>query len=196
MYSNETFVKYIDNIFISCIVITQGGLMRKRTVIISLVIAILVTTPVFLYFYFRPKSETPKSDYSMSLHEASVEYDEFIHNYSHETGKQLIYLSCDDKDSKYVINSVLTPLSIKGDGWLPEISLISLKDYKDMTVTQLKDRFNVERTPSFIVYEVDEKGKIKILSTLTHYDNEPITEKSLTTWLVTQNLWNGPYDEE
>jgi hypothetical protein len=170
--------------------------MRKRIVIISLVIAILVTTPIFLYFYFRPKSETPKSTYAKQLYDTSIGYESFIKDYTHEPGKHVIYLNNDDKDCQYVINSVLTPLSLKGDGWLPKITPVSIKDYKDMTVTQLKDRFMVERTPSFIVYEVDEKGNFTILSTLTHYEKEPITETILLNWLVGQNLWNGPYDKE
>ena len=169
--------------------------MNKRIIALGIALVVIISAPIFLYFYFQPKGSVGSLNVIYTA-ETPLSYEDFISNYKESAGSRVLFLNNEDQDSVYITNSVLKALATPEQSAIPVIQSVSIKDTKNITVTQLKDRFNVERTPSFVHIEIDSEGNVKVLSTITHYPEEPITEKSLKTWFFEQGLWNGPYDEE
>ena len=161
------------------------------------IMAILIVSPVFLYFYFKPEvnSNLKISAFQQELFTDKIEYTEFTDSLKNRFGKHLLFITEDCEDANYVENSILTPLSLIDENALPKIIKIDTTNTKNLTVTQLKNNYGIETTPAFVYIEVMDK-KIEVIDAIVYHEDAPFTQNELKTWLFENNLWDGPYDEK
>lgn len=182
--------------------------MNRKLVAMIVLVVLVVTVPVFLYFHFRPEpvsaSINPNNE---DLYKAQYMYEEFkVSNTSESTvfaansdtvksnqSLKVLFIANNDTDSAYVENSMLKPLSMESINALPDITKIDTSNVKNLTVTQLKNSYQIEKTPAFVIYEVVD-GKLVVKSTMVYHQDEPFTKDNLKQWFYSNDLWNGPIE--
>lgn len=182
--------------------------MNRKLVAIVVLLVLIVTVPVLLYFHFRPEPVSASLNLNNNdLYDAQYMYEEFkVSNVSEqavlasnsETVKttapaHVLFIANNDTDSSYVENSMLKLLAMESINALPKITKIDTSNVKNLTVTQLKNKYQIEKTPAFVVYEVVD-GKIVVIETLVYHQDEPFTKDELKQWFYTHGLWNGPLE--
>lgn len=170
--------------------------MNKKHLKLGLFLAMLIITPVYLYFYFSPKAVENEPTLAKS---ASLTYSEFLKNVDAYHGEFLLYVKNSKDDNSYLESNLLGALLNENPNDNVSVDIITLDTSleKDLTVTRLKDRLSIENTPGFVHVSI-ENGKINVKNTLPYYHEEPFTKNDLKDWLFNEDIWSGPYliDEE
>lgn len=182
--------------------------MNRKLVAIVVLLVLIVTVPVLLYFHFRPEPVSASLNLiNDDLYDAQYMYEEFkVSNVIEEaafasnsevvkttTTANVLFIVNNDTDSSYVENSMLKLLAMESINALPKITKIDTSNVKNLTVTQLKNKYQIEKTPAFVVYEVID-GKMVVKETLVYHQDEPFTVDELKQWFYSHGLWNGPLE--
>ena len=165
--------------------------MNRRIIKFSVFIILLIVASILLYIHFSPKSvlsEDPTFDYTQ------MTYSEFLSDSNHLSGKKLLLVKNEDEDNEFVLRNILGSLISENptSNISVEIITIDTSQEKDLTVTQLKDNFNVENTPAFVYGKIQD-NKLDIKATLPYYEDEPFTKDDFKDWLYDQGIWEGQY---
>lgn len=166
--------------------------MKKRIFIFGLLFLTLIATSIYLYNYFKP-TEIAAFKTVEGAQQNSYTFDESIEAIKQKPGNHLIFLSDNQTDSKYILDSLLQPILSDKNITIPDIVYVDVSSVKDLTVTRLRDTFHVERAPAFVYITVSDDLKCTINASLTYYAEKPFSQDNLKTWLFDNGLWNGPY---
>lgn len=166
--------------------------MNRKIIAFLAFALILVVAPVYLYFYFSPKSSDDVNTIRLRNHDYG--YDDFFKDLDSYQGEQLIFVSNSLIDNTYVDTNILGSLLLENadDNIALDIIHLDTAQDKDLTVTQLKNRLEIETTPAFVFANVKD-SKVQVIDTLVYYDDEPFTKSQLKDWLYENDLWLGPY---
>lgn len=166
--------------------------MNRKIIAFLAFALILVVAPVYLYFYFSPKSSDDVNTLRLRNHDYG--YDDFFKDLDSYQGEQLIFVSNSLIDNTYVDTNILGSLLLENadDNIALDIIHLDTAQDKDLTVTQLKNRLEIETTPAFVFANVKD-SKVQVIDTLVYYDDEPFTKSQLKDWLYENDLWLGPY---
>ncbi len=168
--------------------------MSKKLIAIASLLVVFIVVPIFLYFYF-----TPKSINSMALTRDKISehsYADYFKDIKQHQGKRLLYVKDSNVDNSYLEAGILYSVldEYEGDNLSVEMQILDTSNEKDLTVTQLKDRLSIETTPALVLIEVT-GTKINVLNTLVYHEEEPFTKETFKKWLFEQGIWDGPYLE-
>lgn len=173
--------------------------MRKRILIIVTLVAVFVASFVILYKQFSNETNAmTRTVYTAeTVIKKTITLDELPQFSKDNPGKHVFFLTDNDTDSTYIIDSILTPLSVEQpERPTPDIIAIDLTESSNITVTRLKNTFGVDTYPAFINASYDEtKNTLETSGRITHSSKAPITAKNLKAWFFNNDLWNGPYVE-
>ncbi len=184
--------------------------MSRKLIAIVVLTVLVITTPVLLYFHFRPSNVSLANYDAQNLdlfsevvtYEAMSDYiknvstrenSEILSFSSNDVYKFIIFIGNNDGTSNYIANSLIKPLSIETDTKLPDIIKVDTTNTKNLTVTQLKNNFNIEVIPAFIYVE-QTNGVCNIVDTLVYREDEPLTKDTLKNWLYHNGLWDTPIE--
>ncbi|AMC93295.1 hypothetical protein AOC36_04695 [Erysipelothrix larvae] len=166
--------------------------MKKIILIVFSLVLIVSAGAIVLYKHFKP-ADVSTAFTATESETVSLSFNESLEQVRSVPGNYLLFLFSDNEDDEYVWKSLLNPLLMNTDVEIKEITYINTSSTKDLTVTQLKSAYNVERTPSFVSMTVNEDKSVQINATLTYFSDKPFSQNDLKTWLFENNLWTGPY---
>lgn len=170
--------------------------MNKKIIGIIVVSLIVLTLPLALYRYFKPKDANPLQ-LSQIIND-TIQYNEFIDNTKDFSGEHLFLVTSNKEDSDYIESALVRSLIQENekDNFVLPLEKLETGNAKDLTVTQLKDKLHIENSPAFVYLFVDDKGTIDIKSTFEYYESNPFTKEELKQWLYANDLWVGPMPDE
>jgi len=104
----------------------------------------------------------------------------------------------ENTDCMYVQEYVLKPLAA-----ILEVEQISILEYIDIstlsvewTPQRLKNQWGFDNFPAFVTTETLEDGSRAILSVLSWNAEDPIDQNDLKNWMIKNQIWTGPVEEE
>lgn len=170
--------------------------MSKRLFAIAALLTLVIVVPIYLYIYFTPKNTQALMAANRSV-KTTKSYQEYFKELSDLEGKHLLFVINSSEDNTYIEEGILQSVLGENDGNNLSVELLTVdtSSEKDLTVTQLKDKLQIERTPALVIVDA-KKGKAKILSTKVYHEEEPFTKDDLRTWFFKNKIWTGPYIEE
>ena len=173
--------------------------MRKQILIIVTLVAVFVASFVILYKQFsnETKAMTRTVYTADTVIKQTITLDELPEFSKNNPGEHVFFLTDCGTDSTYIIDSILTPLSVEqAERPTPDIIAIDLAASSNITVTRLKNVFGVDTYPAFIKASFDSsKNTLANTGSITHGNKKPMTVKNLKAWFFNNQLWKGPYVE-
>lgn len=108
------------------------------------------------------------------------------------------FCSAENTDCMYIQEYVLKPLAA-----VLEVDQISILEYIDVstlsvewTPQRLKKQWGFDNYPAFVTTETLEDGSRAILSVLSWNAEDPIDQNDLKNWMIKNQIWTGPVEEE
>ncbi len=166
--------------------------MSKKLIAIAALLIVFIVLPVYLYFYFSPE-DTNNIKYTRTANDSQV-YADFFANLKQNEGEQLIYLKDSNEDNSYLESGIIYSVleENEGENLSVDFKVLDTASEKDLTVTQLKDKFSIETVPALVIVNV-EGNKLNVVNTLAYHDDQPFTKDNFKTWLFENHIWVGPY---
>lgn len=108
------------------------------------------------------------------------------------------FCSIDNDDCLYINDYVLKPLAATLD-----VDTIDIIEYVDLstlssewTPQRLKNQWGFDAFPAFVAVQSSSNGNQEILSVLQWNAENPIDQDSLRNWMIENNIWTGPIEEQ
>lgn len=183
--------------------------MIKKTITSGLVLVWISSVALAGYRYLEPKAAETiienktavalvdvkgKSIEDTDASVASLSIDEEENKSYH----YYYFCSIDNDDCIYINDYVLKPLSTTLN-----VDTIDIIEYVDLstlssewTPQRLKNQWGFDDFPAFVAISKDTDGNQEILSVLQWSADNPIDEDSLKNWMIENNIWNGPIEEQ
>lgn len=170
--------------------------MSKRLFAIAALLTLIIVVPIYLYIYFTPENTQTLMAANRST-ESTKSYQEYFKDLPNLEGKHLLFVINSSEDNTYIEEGILQSVLGENEGNNLSIELLTVdtSSEKDLTVTQLKDKLQIERTPALVIVDT-KSGKAKILATKVYHEDEPFTKDDLKTWFFKNKIWTGPYIED
>lgn len=182
--------------------------MHRKLIYITGIIALLSTFAfafVYLYNQFKP-SPSNLASVSESVIVNTIPFAEAISYIDNAESDIVLFIRDFQTDSNYIADSLLLSLDQEqNEQQLPEITVVDMSGYEDISVTRLKDVFGIERYPAFVYIHKSESlmttsdqqqpttESLTAMSSIVFYSDNPFTSEQLKTWFFNNNLWSGPY---
>lgn len=182
--------------------------MIKKTITSGLVLVWISSVALAGYRYLEPKAAETiienKTAVALidvkgkAIEENDAAVAEFSLDEETESYHYYYFCSVDNADCTYINDYVLKPLATTLN-----VDTIDTIEYVDLstlssewTPQRLKNQWGFDGFPAFVAVQSDTDGNQQILSVLQWDTDKPIDQDSLKNWMIENNIWTGPIEEQ